>query len=149
MPHRKRQGNNPKRRIAPQYAMTQEIRSNLARSRYVGSALHKSKPADYGFVPPVNPRPNKSLCDDLRVIYLREATQLFRSGIQLGMVSSYLGNNCLPKFVWAVDNYGEAYEAKLGGDNFSYHGYRLYRDQRMSGHVIAEWERRANAQNAN
>ena len=79
----------------------------------MGSAHHKSRPADYGFHPPVNPRPDKSLCDKWGVIRLLEASKLFRSGIGLGMVSDYLENG-LPKFVWSVDYAGEAYEAKLG-----------------------------------
>lgn len=61
MPSRKRQGNNPKRRVAPRGTVSPEIQSNLAEARYAGSALHKSKPADYEFHPPVNPRPDKSL----------------------------------------------------------------------------------------
>lgn len=84
-------------------------------ARYIGSAHHKSKPADYCFNPPANPRPGKSLCDGLRVIRKIEATRLFRSGIRSEMVSSYVdGNNGLPKYVWAVDKDGEAYEAKMG-----------------------------------
>ena len=33
------------------------------RLSYIGSALHKTKPGDYGFQPPVNPRATKSTCD--------------------------------------------------------------------------------------
>jgi hypothetical protein len=80
MPNRKRQGNDVKRRITPLGDINQEIQSNLAEARYTGSAHHKSKPADYGFRPPVNPRPSKSLCDDRRTITLREASRLFQSG---------------------------------------------------------------------
>ena len=142
MPGRKRQGNNPKRRVASAGDISPEIRGNLARARYVDSAHHKSNPADYGFIPPVSPRRGKSLCDDIRVITRQEAAGLFNSGLQLAMISSYLLNG-LPKFVWAVDGYGEAYEAKLGADGFSYHGYRLYRDDPFRENVIAEWRRRS------
>ena len=49
----------------------------------------------------------------------------------------------LPKYVWAVDDCGEAYEAKLGGDGRSYHGYRLDRDDKaMRQWVIKEWKLR-------
>ena len=102
MASRKRQGNNPKRRVASDGAISSEVRGNLARARYVGSAHHKSRPADYGFIPPVNPRPGKSLCDDIRIVTRREAIRLFHSAIHLEMMSSYLVNG-LPKFVWAVD----------------------------------------------
>lgn len=141
MPSRKRQGNNPKRRIAPLGTLTCDTQLRLARAQYVGSAHHKSQPGDYGFSPPVNPRPTKSLCDDVRLIDKREAIELFRSGIRLGMVSSHLESG-LPKYVWAVDRHGNAYEAKLGGGGSDYHGYRLRRDDRMQAFVLAEWRER-------
>ena len=141
MPTRKRQGNDPKRRVAQLGTVSDAVRENLAVARYTGSALHKSKPSDYGFTPPMARRLGKSLCDARRGINLREATELFRAGIRLGMVSSYLEGG-LPKFVWSVDRYGEAYEAKLGEDGLSYHGYALYREQRMRRYIIEEWKRR-------
>ena len=141
MPSRKRQGNDPKRRIAPPETISDETRSDLAKARYVGSAHHKSKLSDYSFIPPVNPRPGKSLCDDRRVVSWKEAVKLFHSGAGLGMISGYLQNG-LPKFVWAMDHAGEAYEAKLGDDGSSYHGYRLSPDDRMREYIIAEWQKR-------
>ena len=77
MAHRKRQGNNPKRRIAVEVAP--DVLTSLSESRYVGSAHHKRYAADYGFAPPANPRPHKSLCDGIN---RREALDLFRSGIR-------------------------------------------------------------------
>ena len=145
MPPRKRQAHNhPNRRIAPAGTISNEIFSNLNDARYTGSPQHKRRPADYGFHPPVSPRPDKSLCDDLRPITLREATGLFRAGIRLGMVSKPLPNG-LPKFVWAVDDDGEAYEAMLGGDGPNYHGYRLKHDAANHPAVIAEWNKRSKA----
>ena len=139
---RKGQTNDPKRRVAPSGTISRETLSNLDKASYVGSSHHKRRPGDYGFSPPVNPRPHKSVCDDLRTIGLREANELFRAGVQSGMVSGYLENGHLPKFVWAVDHAGEAYEAKLGDDGSSYHGYRLYRDQRIRRYIIREWRER-------
>ena len=142
MSRRKGQPNEPKRRVAPPGAITTETLSNLDRARYVGSAHHKKSPGGYGFNPPVNPRPHKSVCDDLRTINLRQATGLFRAAIRLGMISSYLQDGHLPKFVWAVDDEGEAYEAKLGEDGRSYHGYRLHRDERTRSYILREWRER-------
>lgn len=148
MPNRKRQGNDPTRRVAPPSSIAPEVQSNLEQARYTGSAHHKTKPADYEFDPPVNPRPGKSLCDDLRVIRLTEATRLFHSGVRLGMVSSHIQDG-LPKYVWSVaDDDRETYEAKLGGDGSCYHGYRLPRDARMRDYIIAEWEERTSDQPA-
>ena len=84
----------------------------LRRARYVGSAHHKTRPADYCFDPPTAPRPHKSVCDEIRIIKRREASELLRSGIARGMVSRYWIEG-LPKYIWAVDDAGEVYEAKL------------------------------------
>jgi hypothetical protein len=137
-----RQSNNPKRRIAPPGSLSaQEQASLLAATRYVGSALHKRTPGDYGFHPPANPRAHKSLCDDLRAIPLQEAQRLFAAGIGKSMVSTYRGAN-LPKYVWSVDEWGEVYEAKLG--NEGYHGHRLDEDveHAMRALVLRVWNAR-------
>lgn len=139
----KRQGNNPKRRIADEGSFTEEELKELIRSvRYEGSSLHKKNHADYDLDPRVNPRSHKSLCDGKRPVPLREATKLFKSGLKSGMVSEF-GDGESPKYVWAVDEEGEAYEAKLGGDGQSYHGYRLGDDDKMMRrYVIDEWKKR-------
>ncbi len=48
----------------------------------------------------------------------------------------------LPKFVWAVDEKGEVYEAKTGNDG--YHGYRLDEatEKNMRDVVLYEWKQR-------
>ena len=58
------------------------------------------------------------------------------------MVSGYLEQG-LPKRVWAVDDTGQAYEAMLGDDGATYHGYRLNRKAPNREYVIAEWRRRS------
>lgn len=109
---------------------------------YDGRSYHKSKPADYGLEPPASPRPTKSLCDDKRIIYLAEARELLESAIRLGMVSAESNRNVLPKYAWAVDEDGEVYEAKLGGDSRRYHGYRLSRDDKARKWILKEWKKR-------
>ncbi|MBV9219811.1 MAG: hypothetical protein JO366_02050, partial [Methylobacteriaceae bacterium] len=110
-----------------------------ARLVYVGSALHKTKAGDYGFQPPVNPRPWKSICDGLRTIPLAEARKLLRDGILKGMFSDFADGE-MPKFVWSVDSQGEAYEAKI--DRLGYHGYRLEDEDDMRDLILKEWTRR-------
>ncbi len=139
----KRQSNDPKRRIAPQHAFDRTFLDNLAeKASYTGSPHHKRIPADYGFSPPANPRPNKSLCDGnrrIRRIGMGEAKALFREGIRRGMVSSVLQGE-LPKHVWAVDSMGSAYEAKNEQGSRNYHGYVLGDDDDdMRRLVIEEW----------
>ena len=123
----KRQGNNPKRRVVSAAALSQEMRDELLRrTRYRGSEHHKVNPADYKFDGPVQPRRSKTLCDgkSRRLILLKEARQLFKQGIARGLVSQP-GSDGLPKYVWAVDAQGEAYEAKRSREGHIYHGYPL------------------------
>jgi len=68
--------------------------------------------------------------------------ELFRSGILKGMISSP-DSDGLPKYVWAVDGFGEAYEAKRGGKTpHDYHGYRLNESDPQRGVVLSEWKKR-------
>lgn len=58
------------------------------------------------------------------------------------MVSEHLIGN-LPKYVWAVDDAGEPYEAKLGEDGLTYHGYRLEENERGMREIVQkEWKAR-------
>ena len=143
----KRRGNNPKRNIALAGRIDREtLRRLQAEARYTGSAHHKRRPADYGFNPPVSPRPDKSLCDANRAVPLAEAEALFREGVARGMVSVYSAGG-LPKYVWAVDSGGRAYEAKIGGaDNREYHGYELGGNETpMKRQVLKAWRARCPA----
>lgn len=137
--------NNPKRRIAkPDHFGQADLAHFDEHAVYEGMAHHKLHPSDYGFDPPVSPRPWKSVCDDLRAIGRSEACRLFKKGLRRGMVSPYLIDG-LPKYVWTVDADRQVYEAKLGtdGTRWSYHGYRLRSDEEdMRRWVIDEWRRR-------
>lgn len=141
MVNRKRQGNNPKRRLTREGEVPADIQALFSKARYVGSAHHKSKRSDYGFIPLTNPRPAKSICDGIRIIQKKEAEELFQGGISRGMVSQHSGDG-LPKYVWAVDSDEEAYEAILSQGTTEYHGYRLEPDDSMSPLVIEEWKLR-------
>ena len=90
----KRSGNRPIRRIARADSFdTVELKNLAKRMAYVGSAHHKRFPGDYGFHPPVNPRPWKSLCDGTRTILRAEAQRLLREGVIRGMVSEPAGDD--------------------------------------------------------
>ena len=138
----KYQGNNPKRRIAKRGYYTARELEGFATAQYRGIGHHKTKPADYGFDPPVAPRPSKSVCDDKRPVTKEQAVRLFQAGVHRGMVSTHVIDG-LPKYAWALDEHGDVYEAKLGGDMRSYHGYRLPEDERaMREWVVEEWKKR-------
>ena len=142
MPNRKRQSQSPVNRVAATGTHGPRVWANLEKARYVGSSLHKSRrDTTYNLHPPVNPRGGKSLCDDLRSVSLKEATKLFRDGIRLEMVSAKLVRG-LPARVWAVDQTGEPYVAYLGSDGPFYHGFRIYKDERMRTYIIREWRER-------
>ena len=49
---------------------------------------------------------------------------MFRDVIKRRMFSDFRGGR-LPKYVWAVDSNGLAYEAKPGRNSSNYHGYEL------------------------
>jgi hypothetical protein len=113
-----------------------------ARVRYGGSALHKLHPGDYGHVPPVNPRPSKSPCDELRSLLRAEAETLFRAGVAAEMVSPF-EPDATPKYVWAVDGDGEVYEAKTTPPGTFYHGYRIGDDEpEFRRYILGEWRAR-------
>lgn len=139
-----RQGNQPNRRFVAAGTYDDEILCDLVdRVRYVGSSIHKLKPADYGFVPPTNPRPSKSPCDDLRIVKLAEARALLIAGIKAGMISAF-SRDSVPKYVWSVDDDYQVYEAKTKpGQETDYHGYRLGEDEQvMRKAILKEWEAR-------
>ncbi|MDN3277003.1 hypothetical protein QWJ07_22260 [Frankia sp. RB7] len=138
-----REGNNPKRRLASPTALTKDQREKLAKAAvYVGSGHHKRFPGDYGFSPPVSPRPSKSLCDGIRVILKSEAQTLLKDGVQKGMVSTHMFGE-FPKYIWSVDETGEAYEAKTDPNTLGdYHGYRLEEEDAMREMIQANWKKR-------
>lgn len=144
----RRQSHRPDRRVAPPNALTRAMLDGLAlRVRYAmgprdNNGHHKLRPADYGFVPPVNPRASKSVCDDLRPIPAAEAAALFRAGLTAGMTSPF-EDGSTPKYIWMVDAAGEVYEAKTHPPDLVYHGYRLGDDeQEMRRYIKAEWSKR-------
>ena len=134
-----RNGNNPKRRLARLQDIDPCVVARLAYARYTGSPHHKRSSAGYGFQPLASPRPNKSLCDGRRSVPLTEAATLFREGVRRGMVSTYLDGD-LPKYVWAVDDDGRVFEAKISRGTQDYHGYELGCDEdRLRQHIEREW----------
>lgn len=138
----KRQGNNPKRRLAPATSLDeQQLEVLTTRASYVGSGHHKRNPADYG-LERTNPRPTKSLCDLNRSITLGQARTLLKTGVRAGMVSE-LAEDGFPKFIWCVDESETVYEAKTNPKApGKYHGYPLEAEDDFCAHVSAAWKKR-------
>jgi hypothetical protein len=137
-----RQGNNPKRRIAPIECLGTDQRRALQKSiRYVGSGHHKRNPADYG-LRRVDPRPTKSMCDLGRAVGLKEARQLIERGIERGMFSTPREDG-FPKFIWGVSGLGEVFESKTDASGSGvYHGYPLENEDTMVEYVRSVWKKR-------
>lgn len=140
MAGRARKRFDPRRQIAKSKSIGPELKARWRCIRYKGSAHHKSKATDCGWVP--SPRPGKSLCDDLRIMKMREAAKLLRAGIQWDMVSQRCCDKGFPRYIWAVDSEGEVYEAVQGSPSHHYHGYRLRQGDAMRKIILKEWHRR-------
>jgi len=139
----KRKSQNPKRRLARSETLNETSLDELAQCvRYVASGHHKRFPANYG-LEWTSPRPAKSLCDDIRTIQLEEARSLLEEGVKKGTISDPVFDS-LPKYVWAVDQNGQVYEAKTDIRNpGAYHGYRLEEADPFRHCIIARWQENA------
>lgn len=142
MSARNRSGNNPNRRVIAHELVTKEYVDRLMREvRYIGSGYHKRCPADYGF-DRASPRPTKSLCDASRIITLKEAQSLIKSGVLKGMFSSPQEGG-LPKYIWSVSDAGEVFEAKTHPNTPNmYHGYPLEDEDDMRDYIFETWSAR-------
>lgn len=139
---KRRKGYNPKRRIAPSDQWPEEkCRVTAGRVGYGGNPEHKSRPGDYGLVPPANPRPGKTLCDAAGEFPKAGAEGLLREGLLRGMVSIHQRGGW-PQNIWSVAH-GEPYEAQLeNNDQGVYHGYPMPKDDDFRSIVLTEWTRR-------
>jgi len=114
-----------------------ELAAAAERARYVGSPYHKSNPQDFGLTPPAQPRPDKTLCDELGGVNLASASALLREGLMRGAVGDR-SDNGFPRLVWAVHQSGSVVEAR-GDNNGEYHGYPLREDDPMISLVRKRW----------
>lgn len=137
--HRRRNAvYNQKRRVAD--AATPDERDALAsRVSYGGNPEHKKAPGDFELHPPAIPRPDKSLCDAVRVWTRAEAEQLLKDGVRRGLVSDQRRGD-YPQNVWSVTHDGEPVEAQLENSvRGSYHGYPMPESDPFRWHVLDRW----------
>lgn len=135
---------NLKRRLHPDLS-EERLREILDQGmKYVGSALHKRNPGDFGLTPPAAARPGKSLCDDVGIFSRDEAQDLLKVGIHKGLVSPDAEDG-FPRYVWMV--HGErVIEARCDNvDLGTYHGYPLETDDAMADCVRLQWQTRQNS----
>jgi hypothetical protein len=131
---------NPKRKLLPKgHYNSDEIEHFRSTLKYIGAPFHKKYPGNYGFTPPTAYRPAKSICDGKRSILKEEAVKLFLAGIDKELFGNP-GPDGMPKYVWAIDDDGEVYEAKT--DSTGYHGYRLEDEDDWRDVVLKAWKQR-------
>ena len=108
---KRKTGYNPKRRFdtEPGSALLEQIALSV---RYGGNPEHKRNPGDFGLTPPAQPRPDKSLCDDLGIFSKAKAERLLQEGARKGMVSQARREG-FPQNIWAVTLDGSPVEAQL------------------------------------
>ena len=84
---RNRTGVNTKRCISDDI-VPEALEMLVQRVSYGGNPEHKRNPGDFGLTPPSQPRPDKSLCDDVGIFSKATAAQLLKDGIRRGVVWS-------------------------------------------------------------
>ena len=103
---------------------------------YTGSPYHKLNPGDFNFIPPVQPRPDASLCDQSGIFTRAEALELLREGVRRGLVSVQQRED-FPQNIWAVTPEGYSLEAQLENQvQGSYHGYPLEPEDELWSDVL-------------
>jgi hypothetical protein len=134
----KRRTSSNKHRFA--ISSSQADLDDLANSvNYGGNGEHKRNPGDFGLNPPLGPRPNKTLCDGVKIFNRREALRLLREGIRRGLVSEQRRGK-FPQNVWAVTDQGIPLEAQLENAMIgTYHGYPMQHDDAFGEKVIEKW----------
>jgi hypothetical protein len=130
-----------KRRLAnptPSEAVLLEL---ARRVTYGGSPYHKRDPGDFGLIPPAQPRPDKTLCDDAGIIRVADAIHWLREGVRRGMISA-IEMRDFPSHVWAVTQNGIVLEAALTNvDQGQYHGYPLFEPDPFREVILERWSR--------
>lgn len=132
---------NPKREIRK---IVDPILSGalLAKIKYVGSPFHKSRRGKFGLVPPVQPRPDKTLCDAVDISEPRAARDLLKRGVEAGLISVQQRGE-FPQNIWAVSSEGVALEAQLdNAEQGTYHGYPMGFGDPLAKRVVERWHER-------
>lgn len=142
---KKRNGQfNPKRRMLKiEECNFDDLLTFSKKAQYGGNPEHKKNPGDFKLTPPSKPRAGKSLCDSVGVFTRKEALDLLRKGIKIGLVSHrFLGK--WPKNVWSVMDDETPLEAQLeSSETGSYHGYPMQKEDPFYEEVIKQWRIRS------
>lgn len=131
---------NPKRRIA-EVNSPLELTLLAERVKYTGSPYHKRDPGDFGLIPPAQPLPDKTLCDEAGITSKLEACRLLKRGVRRGLISVRRDGQ-FPVNIWSVTRDGVALEAQLENRVLgTYHGYPLTLNDDFRDVVLERWNR--------
>jgi len=109
------------------------------RVSYGGNPEHKRNPGDFGLTPSAQPRPDKSLCDEIGVFRKAEAERLLRDGVKRGLVSENWRHG-FPQNIWSVTADSKPVEAQLENAVAGvYHGYPMPQSDSFSQAVLQRW----------
>lgn len=135
---KRRKGYNPKRRIRTSVD-TALIARLIGSVGYGGNPEHKRNPGDFGLTPPQQPRPDKTLCDNVDISSKSEANKFLKAGIENKLISEQERNG-FPQNIWAVMDGGYPLEAQLEDQNKGiYHGYPMAESDPFRDEVLARW----------
>ncbi len=135
---RDRASYNPKRRINDKKPI-EELKELASKVSYGGNPEHKRNPGDFGLTPPAMPKPDKTLCDTVRIFKRMEAIRLLRKGVRMGLVSIREING-FPQNIWSISREGHPLEAQLeNSDQGIYHGYPMPENDPLRQQVMEKW----------
>jgi len=138
---KRRSGFNTKRRIKQD--LKTDYLEELARLvHYGGNPEHKRNPGDFGLSPPSQPRPDKTLCDEVKIFSRAKATELLKAGVRKGLISEQERNG-YPQNIWVVTEDGYPLEAELeNSEQGIYHGYPMPKTDPFRKEVVECWNQR-------
>jgi hypothetical protein len=129
---------NPKREIRDLVDQP-FLKSLRGKVKYVGSPFHKRSPGDFGLTPSSQPRPDKTLCDKVKIFKVAIAQRLLLEGVAKGLISTQLRGD-LPQNICVVTSEGVPLEAQLdNADAGTYHGYPMADGDPLAKKVLERW----------
>ena len=132
---------NRKRRIVDPKPEPRVLEEFAGRVHYRGSPYHKRSPGDFGLTPPAQPRPDKTLCDEVGITTAADAQGWLQEGVRRGSISANPKDG-YPKHIWAVTREGIVLEAKYNNEGPGhYHGYPLFEPDPFRQVVLDYWYR--------
>ena len=101
--------------------------------------MHKKNPSDFNLTPPSQPQPDKTLCDAVGIVSMREALRLLRKGVTKGLISVQTRGD-FPQNIWTVTKDGHPLEAQLENQaQGTYHGYPIPSSDDFREQVLKRW----------